>query len=314
MGNRLIRDYAKIAAAQVGFKTTFNKGLDQAPDEMAELGMVVKSDSDTEEYDWFGEVPGLSLWTDQRELGGIRGDSQRIKNHSWSNGIKIHLNSILDDKLHKVDPLIKGLAAAAMDFAPWMIGRMLINGFDGLPEAEISTGKSFDGKFFFSTTHQVGDGPVNSNLLTAVLSNDSYKDARALMRKWRNESGRRGYRLKGNVLIVGPDNERLALEIVGANQRAVANGPIDNVFKGQTRVAVCDELVDSYANYWGLADTTKPIKPIIVQERAKPSFAYVSSDQNNDVFMSEIIKAGAKARYGFGYGWPQTCVGSTGAG
>lgn len=314
MAGRQISQYVKIAAAQVGFKTLFNREIAQVEDPIKVLGLEVESDSESEEYDWFGDVPGLSLWTDDRVLGMLRGEMQKIVNYDFASGIRIDKNTIMDDKLKRAEIKIRQLAAKAGMFTSYMIGRMLLNGFAGDVEPAISDGKSYDGVYFFSNSHQDGDGPTNDNLMTDALSDDAYNSARVLMAAWRDEQNRNAFSLNPDTLVVGKSNEREALEITKANVRAISNGPIDNVMQGTARVIVSPALVGSYANYWFLADSSKPIKPIIVQRRQAPQFAYVNSEQNDDVFMRKQIKAGADARYGFGYGWPCTCIGSTGAG
>ena len=59
----------KLEATRVSFSTIFNGALDVMQSDPVEmLGMEVTSDSESEEYDWLGTVPGLSEWLDDRPI------------------------------------------------------------------------------------------------------------------------------------------------------------------------------------------------------------------------------------------------------
>ena len=63
---------------------------------------------------------------------------------------------------------------------------------------------------------------------------------------------------------------------------------------------------------WFLLDTTKAIKPIIFQEREKPTFVSLTDDANSNVFINRTFLYGVETRCNTGYGFWQMAYGSTG--
>lgn len=61
---------------------------------------------------------------------------------------------------------------------------------------------------------------------------------------------------------------------------------------------------------WFLMDTSRPIKPIIWQEREKYEFAQVTRYNDNEVFMTDEYKMGIRARVNAGFGLWQLAFGS----
>lgn len=304
---------AKIEAANRGFQAAFNSVHETTEDPLRVLAMEILSTSPSEEFDWFGDVPGLSRWRDDRPLSKLRAESMNVPNKDYASGLEVGKNDIADDKLGKIMPRIQTLAAKAKISPGQILGQMVLNGWAGGIVAE-SDGKSYDGKFFFSAAHTDGDSAAYSNIGTAGLGHDSYFAARVVMQSYMDESGLFNYMVDPDVLIVGPSLARTAKEIVEAENRAVGGSEtttqIQNVQRGSARVLISPTFVGSYAAYWALADLRQAMRPLIFQIRQRVAFeALVTGDQ---VFMQKKLKYGADARWGFGYGDPHMLWGSNG--
>ena len=65
---------------------------------------------------------------------------------------------------------------------------------------------------------------------------------------------------------------------------------------------------------WFLLDTTKPVKPLVYQERKKPVFVQQTTMDSDNVFMRKKFRYGAEARAAGGYAFWQMAFGSTGTG
>lgn len=61
---------------------------------------------------------------------------------------------------------------------------------------------------------------------------------------------------------------------------------------------------------WFLLDTSRAIKPLILQERKKPVFTSMTKNDDEGVFMSNEYRYGVDARYEAGYGLWQLAFGS----
>ena len=64
---------------------------------------------------------------------------------------------------------------------------------------------------------------------------------------------------------------------------------------------------------WYLLDTSRAVKPLIWQERAKYDFQTVNSLQDNEVFMTDTFKYGVRARVNAGFGLWQMAYASKAA-
>ena len=62
---------------------------------------------------------------------------------------------------------------------------------------------------------------------------------------------------------------------------------------------------------WYLLDTTRAIKPLIFQERAKPILTSMTSEEDESVFMRDEYRYGIRARSNVGFGFWQMAVRST---
>lgn len=69
-------------------------------------------------------------------------------------------------------------------------------------------------------------------------------------------------------------------------------------------------MADGADQPWFLIDTTRPIKPVIWQEREKYEFTRVTSPTDHEVFMTDVYKMGIRARVNAGFGLWQLAYGS----
>lgn len=61
---------------------------------------------------------------------------------------------------------------------------------------------------------------------------------------------------------------------------------------------------------WFLLDTTRPLKPLIYQERRKPEFVAMTKADDEAVFTAKEYRYGVDARAAAGFGFPQLAFGS----
>lgn len=168
------------------------------------------------------------------------------------------------------------------------------NGYDGVP--------------LFSASHPLirgggSSGQVQSNVLTNVstLSVISYRAMLTLFRKQFDETGVRRIALEPSVLVVGPDYEFDALEIVKSAGRPDTANRADNVSRQRTSVKVWDYLTNSHFWFMGVAKGQHKLK---VYDRE--SF-HVTEFEDEKARMNWIMAAFS---FSFGYsyylGWMGT--------
>ena len=129
------------------------------------------------------------------------------------------------------------------------------------------TANGYDGVPLFSASHPLirGGGPtgqVQSNVLPNVstLSVISYRAMLTLFRKQFDETGVRRIALEPEVLVVSPDYEFDALEIVKSAGRPDTANRADNVTRQRTSVTVWDYLLNAHYWFMGVAKGQHKLK------------------------------------------------------
>lgn len=306
-----IRDRQKIANSTISFRTLFNGALDEIPpDPVERVAMEIPSTTEIEEHDWLGTVPGFEEWIGDRKLGSLRAEGFRLRNRDWANGLRVNRNTILDDKLGIVRPRIQMLALKARQHRPKLIVENLANGFDGA-DPKIGDGLAYDGAFYFSASHQDGDGPVQSNLGTDALAHASYGAARRQMSKHVDEYGDPLW-IRPSHLLVGPDLEDTGRTILEREDVVEGGSTVRNIYRNTAELLVSPRLVGPWASFWFLLDLTHPLSPMFVQVRQGIEFHALDEMSSEAAFMRKEYRYGADARYNVGYGLWQMAFGSKG--
>lgn len=297
----------QIENTRIGFQTMFNSAFEsmrKIDSFWEQLGMIVQSDNESEQYNWFGDVPAFQEWIGERKIAKLRAQSYRITNKKWANGLEVSEDDLADEKLGMYQPKIAQLAMKAQIHRINLLVDFLVNGF-----AATVYGNAYDGVPFFSASHKDGDGATYSNLLTATLDDTgAYDSAWQKALEMTDESGE-PLNTSPTHLIVGPSNRATARTLLLADRNA--NGST-NTNAGTAQLYVSPKLVGAHAAKWFLVDLSKPVKPLILQIRQDVRFQAVTGPDSKERFMTGKLYYGADARYNAGYGLPQLAVGSNG--
>lgn len=280
----------------VGYSTIFNQAFATVKPLYDQVATITPSITDTETYAWLGDIPGMREWIGDREIRNMSGSDYTIRNKSFELTVGVPKDAVEDDKIGLYRPSIQMLAHSAVMHPDELVFSLLAKGFDNL---------CYDGKPFFSDAHKVGKGTV-SNGSAAKLSPDSYRAARAAMAGRKNSAGR-PLGLLPNLLVVPPALEGVALDILKAE---IILGST-NTLRGTAEPLVVPQLAVS-DTAWFLLDTTRPIRPLIYQERKKPEFVAQVDPKDPSVFNSKTFLYGVDSRGNAGYGFWQMAYGSTG--
>lgn len=198
--------------------------------------------------------------------------------------------------------------------------------FSTLVSASGAGPTSFDGQALISNSHTIGDESYD-NLTTAALSPSAYDAAQVAMMGWKSAAGD-PLAVFGDLLIVGPKNRRIAFDIAGNPQRVaavdnsgaesgtrVAAATVPNYFAGDNcSVLVWPRLVGTYADYWYLADTTKPSKPIILKEESDWQLIEKTDRKDDARYERDVYQWSLESDKTVAAGAPATIYGGLNAG
>jgi len=296
----MILNASTLEAIQLGFQAIFYDALKGANPIWPKVAMRTASNSKTEVYPWLGAAPVMEEWLDERSLANIKAYKWTIENKDWANGIEVDRNDIQDDKIGIYNPMVQSLGYAAAIHPDKLIFQdLLLNGFSTT---------CYDGQYFFDTDHPRMDGlSVQSNKHSLTLTADNYATVRATMMALTDDRGN-PLGVMPNLLVVPPQLEQTALEIVKADRNSSG---ATNVLKGSADVLVAPYLA-SQPTWWFLLDTTKPVKPFILQVRQEAQIVSQTNPDSDNVFMRKKFRYGADWRGAAAYGLWQFAAGSQG--
>lgn len=282
-----------IKEVSKGFSKVFNEALKGQNEDYKKLVTEIKATTISVDYRWLGDIPNMREWVGERTLSELSSQSYIIAKKNWETSIKIDRDDILYDNIGIVKPRIQAMAQECVEHYNELVF--------GLIE---QNGKCFDGKAFFSTDHQVGSATYK-NSLTLALTQENLLAARAEMRGLTNEHGK-PLMIRPNLLVVPPELETTALKIL--KQSTLANGE-SNITKDLCELLVCDRLSD--AKSWYLFDTTRTLKPLILQINKRPEFVAQDKLDSEANFMRRELRYGVDTEDNAGYGLWQMALKST---
>ena len=299
----MIVNKSSISSIFTGLKTVFNNALKAQTGTWQQTAMEVLSNSKSEDYAWLSSFPMMKKWLGDKSIKSLKAEKYTAVNEDWETTIAVSRNDIEDDSLGIYNTQAHMAGDSAAELHDIILDDLKNNAFTNL---------GIDGQFFYDTDHEVNGASV-SNKLTAVLSvatpaalAASYGAARTAMMKFTDEEGM-PLRLRPNVLEVPAALEAVALKLLNADK---LEDDSPNPYQGTATLIVNPALTSDTA--WFLHDTSKAIKPFIIQMRKRPVFVQQTSMENDDVFMKAEYKFGAEARATGIYGFWQLSVGSTG--
>lgn len=261
-------------------------------------------------YPWLSNIPGFREWVGDRVVHRLAARTYELENKSFEHTFAVDKNDLEDDEIGVYAPAFRLQGQHAKEFVGLQIAAKLASGI---------TDTCWDGQFFFDTDHPVDiDNSalgVQSNKLVHASNYDirvagnevaAFQLARAAMRTWKREDGQRaGY--IGNLIVVGPELEAAAMtirqafipKVVGSGAAAIPNP----LLSAAPEVLVIDQF-DSSAGVWHLACTTKPIKPMLWQNRKDVEFTILNQPTDEAVYRRREIEFGADLRGAPGYTFP----------
>ena len=297
-----------------GLKVIYNERMETATRDWDKIATSMTSNKIQESYGFLAGLSYMKRWVDERQEQGLSEQSFVIRNYPAESTISVDRDTLADDLTGDVKLNVMGLADDAMDYKESLVFNLLNNGFADL---------CYDGQAFFDTTHPWAGTTVSNTQSGAgsVLSRDSIQTALVQMRSLKKNNGITPMVVKPDTLIVPPALEETALEILNSpllipidvtTGGAVATqGNTNTMYKRIANLIVSPFLTSTTA--WFLLDTSKAVRPLILQERETPQFVALDRPDSDQNFLKRKILYGVDWRGGAGYALWQFAHGSAGA-
>jgi phage major head subunit gpT-like protein len=283
------------------FRVLSMAALDAVPARWNQIAMEVPSGTSSNDYGWLTEIPGAREWIGERNVKNLSSAGYNIKNRDFELTVGVKRKDIEDDNIGIYSPMFQSLGESFAYSPDELVFDLLKRGF---------TENAYDGKPFFDATHKIGK-TTYSNLSNKILTSVSLNDAITKMQSLKRETGQPirvffGEGASAPLLVVGPANRANARALIGI---ADLPGGGTNPDYGTARVLVLPEITGPE---WMLLDTSKVIKPLILQMRKKPQFVAMDAPTDEATFMKGELRYGFDDRKNAGFAFWQLAYGSVG--
>ncbi len=295
-----------------GMKTEFDLAYRRATEEdiMPQIASVIPTTLPTQGYPWLSATPVTREFKSERQLKAMKENYQAISDRTWEATIGINRKAFEDDQYGIINARTNDLGREL----PRHKHQLVVQSY-----AAGATGTGPDGTTLISTAH-AESGTNQSNMGTAALADTTLKAAMSAMMQYTDDLGV-PMGITPDTLVVGPANLFTARTLLqstiniatalGSTSAASVQGNL-NALQGMLKLVVSPYLTGTYANYWFVLDTSRAVRGILYQYRSDvpDEFAYMRNPETSeDLFMRDLIKAGARGRYNTGFGLWQTAYG-----
>lgn len=285
---------ATIAALQTQFSMLFRQGYDESPEWGTQVATTIPSSVKQNTYGWMARLPSMREWLGPRVIQNAFTHEYVLPNKDYELTVGVDRNDIEDDTLQVYSPIIQDMGRAARKWPDQRLKTVLQAG---------TTEVTFDGVPFFDTAHPLDPAGVQSNLFAgSALNATNYATVREEMMSYTGEDGE-PLGVMPNLLIVPPQLENQGRTILNADMIADPGGiaaGVTNVLKSSASLLVVPELANE-PTVWYLADTTRPIRPLVWQLRKAPQILAKNRPTDDNVFFDRQVIFGADSRGNAGY-------------
>ena len=295
-------DIPKLLLA--GMRTEFMRAFTTAEKMYPTIATEIASNKAQETYPWLGAVPKMREWNDERVPKGLAEHNFTVANRDWEASIAVDRNALDDDQYGQIEIRVRELSTEAARFFDELVFTLIPEGINTTGSTgSLYDGRSvacYDGKAFFATNHSEGLSGTHSNRGSAALSASALQTAITAMRKFKDDAGKPSH-VRPNNLVVPPDLEWTAREILNSTNYPSTSTDTSaiNVLRGSLDLVVNDYLTNT--NNWYLFDTTRVVKPVLLQMRKTPVFSDLTSG-TEAAFMRKMLYFGVDWRGATAFG------------
>lgn len=289
---------SEVAATMMGFQALFWTSFEDYEPYWPMVSRLRTSTKSSEQYHFATAIPGMEEWIGPRAVSALNMQKFRVVNKDFAQTIRIPYNDFMDLELGDATDQFSVLGAAVASHPDELISELRNNG---------KTEKCYDDHPFYSATHESGNSGQQSNIITRTgdTQNDikaAIYNARARMRKFKNDQGRRLYRMfpkMGMYLhITHPPELAEDMEAIAYSPMLVNDTP--NPLAGHISLYEDPDLSDNndfMIDYVGMPAA----RPFIKQDR-EPIVMYTDTDPRSFlVRTTKEIEMGLSGRYNAAY-------------
>lgn len=155
--------YSVLDDERINGRADFFAGLGMGMDGTwaTSVGSVVPSNSETENYNWLGTVPQLSVWEGEALKQQLPNYSATLTNVEYIAALGVNKNDIRRDKTGQIGQRMRGLGRRAATHWESLVSTLILAA-ESASGSDIS-GQAYDGQAFFDTDHSYTGSNYTTN-------------------------------------------------------------------------------------------------------------------------------------------------------
>lgn len=284
----MIVNSSTLQSLRTGFHSNFKSGYTAAPTFYNKFTTTVPSSAAIETYGWMTQLASMREWIGPRLVKNLNEASYTLANKKFELTYGVGRDEIEDETLGIYSTLFQDMGDSARRWPDQIVKTALQAG---------TSATTFDGVAFFASTHPLNPAGNQSNNFTGTaLSAANYATTRAAMMAYTGADGE-VMGVMPNLLIVPPQLEATARGILNAE---LIGGGDTNVWRNSAELLVIPQLANA-ATTWYLADVSRPIKPLVFQQRKAPEFVSRTDLASDSAFHQNTFEFGVDSRGAAGY-------------
>jgi phage major head subunit gpT-like protein len=270
-----------------GYKMSFQEGQQSVDQSFKRYTTVLPSKNAAEVFPFLEKFGGMREWIGDRQRKSISSKKATVKNRKFEDTVGVNRDDIEDDTYGLYTPMMAELGFSSEDIWRELAEEALVSGFED---------EWIDELAFFSDTRVYGEQTI-CNLGTAALSDTAFNAVRNAMRLYKGHNGK-SLKLKPDLLLVGPENEGVAFDILKNDLIIKTKGTNAGVVKNQFAMegTVDYQVVDDLGSRWMLTCTKRPLKGVAVLQRVLAKLIRKDREEDDNVFDSDEFVYGTRAR------------------
>jgi phage major head subunit gpT-like protein len=142
-----------ISGLTTAFRADYNRGFKAVTPDYQKVATVIKSTNASNSYAWLGALRGIREFIGDRQLNNLAAHNYTIVNRTFEETVEVPATAIKDDQYGTYSPLMEQLGRNAAKFPDELVF--------GLAAAGNATA-CYDGQYFFSASHPVGDSTASN--------------------------------------------------------------------------------------------------------------------------------------------------------
>lgn len=265
------------------------------------------------DYGWLMDVPLMTRWKGELELGDMVGASFRLTNHLHTAAFAVDRLALERDNanLSMIAPKTRQLSDEAARFIGESIYDLLNGGGSASTDSPV-----FDNAAFFADRVIGASATIDNTIATAGASAANFRTdlgaAVARMMAFQTSRGKPINRAP-NLIVIPPADLAAAWEALniggGSTGPAVPPASSDGtvVFQAQGYTVVCSAYIDDAGGRYFL-HVSPGWAPLIFQEEIAPTIEGIERTDTESAVIHEQFIYKVRGSFAVGYGDPRLCI------